>query len=134
MTNHKYMNYPIFILIGLCLAFLALATTISGSKSFAEGQYEFVAPPGSVNRIFRVDIETGQVGACQYQNVESNNFGRTLCFGSGKGAGPQGRGFYGLVSSNHETEKGVIRVERNTGAMSFCWISDGLVVCTAQKR
>ncbi len=113
---------------------VAVLSSANGREAVAEGLYEFEAPPGSINRIFWINTETGQIGACQYQPFEDKDFGRTRCFDSGEGAGPQGRGQYGLTSSNHETEQGVIRVDRDTGEMSFCWVSDSETVCTSPNR
>lgn len=122
------------IFIGLGLAVIPAFFFSFGGEAQATDLYEFAAPPGSVNRLFWVNTETGQVGACQYQQFDDKDSGRTHCFESGGGARRQGRGLYGLTASNHETENGVIRVNRDTGEMSFCWVSDSTTVCTSPNR
>ncbi len=98
------------------------------------GQFEFVsAPQSDLNRIYRVDRVTGEVGACQYGQKEGT-FGVTLCFPAGDGAGKQEPSEYGLVASRHEREGGVFRVDMRTGAMSVCYVFDERVVCTPPER
>jgi hypothetical protein len=94
--------------------------------------YEFVpAPQTDLNRIYRVDKYSGEVSSCQY-GLQEGSVGATLCFGAGEGAGPQPPGEYGIVSSRHEREGGVFRVNYRTGEMSVCYVFDEKVVCTPQ--
>ena len=100
----------------------------------AAGQFDFVpAPQTDLNRIYRIDRVTGEVGACQYGQKEGT-FGVTLCFPAGDGAGKQEPSEYGLVASRHEREGGVFRVDMRTGAMSVCYVFDERVVCTPPER
>ena len=94
--------------------------------------YEFVpAPQTDLNRIYRVEKYSGEVSSCQY-GLQEGSVGATLCFGAGEGAGPQPPGEYGIVSSRHEREGGVFRVNYRTGEMSVCYVFDEKVVCTPQ--
>jgi hypothetical protein len=113
----------------LCLAILLLV----GGPALA-GDYAFVAAPQKdLNRIYRVDRLTGEVGACQY-GVKEDNSGVTLCFPPGEGAGKQEAGDYTLIASNHEKESAVFRVEQRTGAMSVCYVWKDQVICTPPAR
>ncbi len=94
--------------------------------------YDFVpAPQTDLNRIYRIDRITGEVSSCQY-GLQEGTVGATLCFAAGEGAGAQAPGEYGLVSSRHEREGGVFRVNYRTGDMSICYVFDERVVCTPQ--
>ena len=89
------------------------------------GNYEFLAAPEiTLNRVYRVDKSTGEVGACQYglRDRGEKSVGETLCYPAGPGAGPQGPGEYGLVHSRHEKEGGVFRVNLREGTMSICYV------------
>ena len=98
------------------------------------GQFDFVpAPQTDLNRIYRIDRVTGEVGACQYGQKEGS-FGVTLCFPAGEGATKQEPSEYGLVASRHEREGGVFRVDLRTGAMSICYVFDERVVCTPSEK
>ena len=113
-------------LIGLSL----LATPVS-----AAGNYDFLAAPEiDLNRIFRLDRATGEVGACQFGLKEGSPVGITLCYPPGQGAGPQGSSDYALVSSRHEQEGGVWRVDLRTGQMSICYVLNEAVVCTPLSK
>lgn len=106
----------------------ALQITLAGT-AFA-GNFEFLAAPQvTLNRVYRIDRLTGQVSACQY-GLKDNTVGETLCYPSGTGAEAQAPGEYGLVSSRHEKESGVFRVNRRTGQMSICFVLEDKVVCT----
>ena len=108
---------------------LALGTT---NPAFAD--YRFAsAPQIDLNRVYRVDQFTGEVGACQYA-VQDGTIGVTLCFPSGEGAGPQEPGDYDLVATRHTQEQGVFRVDRRTGRMSICYLREDRVVCTVTLR
>jgi hypothetical protein len=112
---------------------LIIASTLLALPALA-GQYEFVpAPQTDLNRIYRVDRVTGEVGACQYGQKEGT-FGVTLCFAAGDGAGKQEPSEYGLVASRHEREGGVFRTDLRTGAMSVCYVFDERVVCTPSEK
>ena len=87
-----------------------------------------------LNRIFRVDKSTGEVGACQFGLKEGSQVGVTLCYPPGQGAGPQPPSDYTLVASRHEHEAGAWRVDLRTGAMSICYVLDDSVVCTPPAK
>jgi hypothetical protein len=111
---------------------LALAALVATPAVAAE--YDFVAAPQrDLNRVYRVDRLTGEVGACQY-GVKDDNTGVTLCFPAGDGAGKQDPGDYTLVASNHEKESAVFRVDRRTGSMSVCYVWKTQVICTPPNR
>jgi hypothetical protein len=96
--------------------------------------YEFLAAPEKdLNRIYRLDKATGEVGACQY-GLKEGTVGVTLCYEPGEGAGPQGLGDYALVASSHEREGGVFRVDLHTGMMSICYVLNNAVVCTPPAK
>lgn len=96
--------------------------------------YEFApAPQTDLNRVYRVDRATGEVGACQFQ-LKEGGIGVTICFPAGEGAGPQAPSDYLLVPSRHEREGGIFRVNVRTGEMSICYVFDDKVVCTPQTK
>lgn len=100
----------------------------------APQDYDFLAAPQTdLNRMFRVEKTTGEVGVCQYA-VKDGSVGITLCLAPGEGAGPQEPGVYGLAASSHTQEGGVYRIERRTGRMSACYVLGDQVVCTPQAR
>jgi hypothetical protein len=108
------------------------AALLSGPATAAE--YGFVAAPQKdLNRIYRVDRITGEVGACQY-GLKEDNTGVTLCFPAGDGAGKQEPGDYALFASNHEKESAVFRVDQRTGRMSVCYVWKQQVICTPPER
>ena len=115
------------------------------------GSYEFLAAPETdLNRVYRVDRLTGEVGACQYglkdlgQKTDTQKpdaardpavqIGLTLCYKSGEGATAQPPSEYGLIASRHDREGGVFRVDLRTGAMSICYVLNEAVVCTPPAR
>ncbi len=68
------------VVLGLCAA---------GSSALA-GSYEFLAAPAiDLNRIYRLDKATGEIGACQY-GLKDGTIGVTLCYPAGEGATAQG--------------------------------------------
>jgi len=113
----------------------AAAIVMSGFAAtpvFAQ-QYDFLSPPNpDTNRLYRVNTKTGEMGACWYGRDKGIGF--TDCRPVGEGAGPQKPGRYKLFATNFESEKGVFRVNTNTGAMSLCWVRRGELVCTALAR
>jgi hypothetical protein len=114
---------PLILACSLLVAFPALAAP-----------YDFApAPQTDLNRIYRVDRVTGEVGACQY-GQKDGSFGVTICYSAGEGAGPMEPSDYGLIASHHEHEAGVFRVDYRTGAMSICYVFEDHVVCTAPEK
>ncbi len=114
---------------------LALALALSATAARA-ATYEFLAAPQTdLNRVFRLDKTTGEVGACQYGLKDGAPYGVTLCYPSGEGAkaGPPGQ--FALVASRHTGEAGVFRVDMLTGQMSICFVfNESSVVCTAPAK
>ena len=110
---------------------LALAALATGAgMALAAANYEFLAAPEiDLNRVYRLDKATGEIGACQY-GLKENSIGATLCYPPGEGAVAQASSEYGLVASRHEREGGVFRVDLRTGAMSICYVLNDQVVCT----
>ena len=106
--------------------------------------YEFLAAPETdLNRVYRLDKATGEMGACQYGLAEKSagaagaidaSVGTTLCYPPGDGAGPQAQSEYALVASRHEKEGGVFRVDVRSGTMSICYVLNDKVVCTPPAR
>ncbi|MGA0594109.1 hypothetical protein [Enterovirga sp. CN4-39] len=116
------------------LAAVSLTVAVAGSPSVRAASFDFVpAPQTDLNRIYRIDKYSGEVSSCQY-GLQEGSVGVTLCFGAGEGAGPQPPGEYGIVSSRHEREGGVFRVNFRTGEMSVCYVFDEKVVCTPQTN
>ena len=106
----------------------------SGAGAAAAASFDFAPSPQiDLNRVYRIDRVTGEVGACQFQ-LKDGGVGATICFPAGDGAGPQTAGDYGLMPSRHEREGGIFRVNRRTGEMSICYVFDDRVVCTPQTR
>lgn len=111
----------------------AIALSCMAAVPASAQQYDFLAPPNpDTNRLYRVNIKTGEMGACWYGR--DKHIGFTDCRKVGEGAGPQKPGRYKLYRTNFSSEKGVFRVNTNTGAMSLCWIRRGEMVCTEQAR
>jgi hypothetical protein len=105
------------------------------------GDFEFLAAPQKdLNRVYRLDRLTGEIGACQFalnpgkNDIAPGSYGITLCYPPGDGAGKQEPSDYGLVASRHEQEGGVFRVDRRTGMMSICYVYSDAVVCTPQAK
>jgi hypothetical protein len=112
---------------------VGLALGLGASDVFA-ANYEFLAAPETdLNRVYRLDKATGEVGACQY-GLKEGGVGVTLCYAPGEGAGPQASSEYALVASRHEREGGVFRVDLRTGMMSICYVLNDVVVCTPQAK
>ena len=113
----------------------ALAAALVAPTIACAQPYEFLAAPSKdINRVFRLDKSTGEVGACQYGIKPDAPMGVTLCYSSGEGAKGGPPGDYALVASRHESEGGVFRVDQRSGAMSICFVLDNNVVCTAPEK
>jgi hypothetical protein len=120
-------------IIPLLRSFLAVGALSCAGAAMA-ANYEFLAAPEiDLNRVYRLDKATGEMGACQYGLVD-NSIGKTLCYPAGEGAGPQRPSEYGLIASRHERESGVFRVDLRTGAMSICYVLKDTVVCTPLEK
>jgi len=110
-----------------------------GVSTVLAANYEFLAAPATdLNRIYRLDKATGEVGACQYglkdDVPKAGSVGFTLCSAPGEGAGPQASSEYALIASHHVSESGVFRVDLRTGMMSICYVLNDSVVCTPQAK
>ena len=115
-------------------ALVALIAFAMPAVAFAD-DYQFApAPQIDLNRIYRVDRNTGEVSACQY-GVKEGTVGVTLCYPPGEGAGGQSApGDYALIGSSHQHEGGIFRVNRRSGEVSVCYVLSDHVVCTPQAR
>lgn len=121
------LSWALWIVIGS----LVLPDVASQASA---ASYEFLAAPETdLNRIYRLDRATGEIGACQYA-LKEGTAGVTLCYPPGAGAGPQTPGEYTLVSSRHEREGGIFRVDLRTGMMAVCYVLNDSVVCTPQAK
>ena len=117
------------------VALAGMAAVLGGQAVRAAGSFDFLAAPEiDLNRIFRLDKATGEVGACQFGLKDGSPVGVTLCYAPGQGAGPQGSSDYALVASRHEQEGGVWRGDLRTGMMSICYVLNDAVVCTPQAK
>lgn len=123
---------PRFAFSHCAIAVLSLGLGTGGALA---ASYDFLAAPErDLNRVYRLDRATGEIGACQYGLEEGAAVGITLCYEPGEGAGPQPGGDYALVASSHEREGGVFRVDRRTGMMSICYVLNDKVVCTPPAK
>jgi hypothetical protein len=112
----------------LMASLIALPTTARAAN------YEFLAAPETdLNRVYRLDRATGEIGACQY-GLKESSIGVTLCYPPGEGAVAQQSSEYGLIASRHEREGGVFRVDLRTGTMSICYVLNDSVVCTPPAK
>jgi len=106
----------------------------AASTGLAAGAYDFVAAPATdLNRVYRVDRSTGEMGACQY-GLQEGTIGVTICYPAGEGGGPQPPGDYTIMASRHEQESGVFRLNLRTGEMSNCYVLEEKVVCTRPAK
>jgi hypothetical protein len=137
--NQRFVNFPAVNMVNACkppgLSMsvfrpgLIFAAILSASPALSSN-FEFLAAPEvTLNRLYRLDRVTGEVGACQY-GLKDNSAGVTLCYPAGEGAGPQPPGEFALAASRHEKESGVFRVNRRDGTMSICYVLNDKVVCT----
>jgi hypothetical protein len=109
---------------------IAVASLTALPNSLLAANYEFLAAPETdLNRVYRLDRASGEIGACQY-GLKENSVGVTLCYPPGEGARAQQSSEYSLVASRHEREGGVFRVDLRTGTMSICYVLNDSVVCT----
>lgn len=132
MSSPKFLGFA-WRRRGGGLAALGFAI-LAGATGAAAASYEFLAAPEiDLNRVYRLDKATGEIGACQY-GLKEGTIGVTLCYSPGEGAGPQGSSEYALVASRHEREGGVFRVDLRTGMMSICYVLNASVVCTPQAK
>ncbi len=114
---------------------LTLIATLFAPAAAVAQSYEFLAAPSKdINRVFRLEKTTGEVGACQYGIKPEAPMGVTLCYPAGEGAKGGQPGEYALVASRHESEGGVFRVDLRSGSMSICFVLDNNVVCTAPAK
>lgn len=131
------MRYVCFSLMRRAIrAAVFLAATGVASAAAAASNYEFLAAPQTdLNRVFRLDRATGEVGACQYGLKEGAPIGVTLCYPPGEGAKAGAFSEYALVASRHTGEGGVFRVDLRSGMMSICFVlNESSVVCTPAAK
>jgi hypothetical protein len=116
--------------------FLAAGLTAAAAGPADAGNYEFLAAPQTdLNRVFRLDKASGEVGACQYGLKEGSTIGVTLCYPPGEGAKAGTFSEYALVASRHTGEGGVFRVDLRSGLMSICFVfNESSVVCTPAAK
>lgn len=114
---------------------LAVLACCAAAPAFAASSYEFLAAPQTdLNRIYRVDRVTGEMGACQYGISREGSVGLTLCYKAGEGATAQTPGEYSLLASHHEREAGIFRLDLRSGSVSICYVLNDAVVCTPSAR
>ena len=116
------------------IAALVVVASMFGTEAAAQdaAQYRFLAPPSvEHNWVYRVDVATGEVGLCWYDN--GGTVGVTTCLPAGEGAGPQQPGHYRLLATNLTGETSVFRADDASGRLSICYSKDNLVVCTPQQ-
>jgi hypothetical protein len=115
---------------------LAAGLTAAAAGPAGAGNYEFLAAPQTdLNRVFRLDKASGEVGACQYGLKEGSTVGVTLCYPPGEGAKAGTFSEYALVASRHTGEGGVFRVDLRSGLMSICFVfNESSVVCTPAAK
>lgn len=131
-------------IIRFFVAFIAVATLSWSSIQPLDAQtsrrapnrpvYDFLAPPSQeTNRIYRVNIFTGEMGVCWYSQKNNGDF--TECLPPGPGAEAQKeRGLFTLVATNMKTERGVFRLNLATGTVSMCWVKGDVLTCTQQAK
>ena len=130
MRNQDAMRSDVKRVILTVLALCAMPAMVR-----AESYHFAPAPQQDLNRIFRVDRVTGEMGACAFAIKDEASVGVTLCYPAGEGAKAAEPGDYMLVPSSHRQEAGIFRVNRRTGEVSICYVrADQEVVCTAPAR
>ena len=118
------------------LAAAALLAMVAAplASARAAGSYDFAdAPATDLNRVYRVDKSTGEMGACQY-GLQEGTIGVTICYPPGEGGGAQAPGDYTILASRHDRESGVFRLNLRTGEMSNCYVLEEKVVCTPSAK
>jgi hypothetical protein len=124
------MIFPVRPRPGLPGCLMAVGLVAVSSIGALAANFEFLAAPEvDLNRVYRLDRATGEVGACQY-GLKEGSIGVTLCYQPGEGATAQTPSEFSLVASRHEREAGVFRVDLRTGVMSICYVLNDSVVCT----
>lgn len=113
---------------------LVLVGGLAAASGALAGPYDFLAAPETdLNRVYRLDKATGEIGACQY-GLKEGSIGTTICYPPGEGAAAQAPSEYGLIASRHEREGGIFRVDMRTGMMSICYVLNDAVVCTPPAK
>ena len=85
----RVMNRPLVRL------FSALALCVGATVAVAASNYDFLAAPETdLNRVYRLDKATGEIGACQY-GLKEGSVGATLCYPPGEGATAMQQSEYG---------------------------------------
>jgi hypothetical protein len=108
---------------------------IGSGAAFAQNYVFAAAPQQDLNRVYRVDVATGEMSACQFAVKDDSPIGLTLCYPAGQGAKAGEAGDYSLVASSHKQEAGIFRVNRRNGAVSVCYVrEDQEVVCTPPSK
>lgn len=130
------MRLSQFFVSWRAVALAAPFIAASLAQASAAGNYEFLAAPQTdLNRVFRLDKASGEVGACQYGLKEGTQVGVTLCYPPGEGAKAGAFSDYALVASRHTGEGGVFRVDLRSGMMSICFVlNESSVVCTPPAK
>lgn len=129
MRLSQFFHDPRRLLFAAPLAAAGLASAAQAAN------YDFLAAPQTdLNRVFRLDKSTGEVGACQYGLKEGAQAGVTLCYPPGEGARAGTISEYALVASRHTGEGGVFRVDLRSGLMSICFVLETAVVCTPPAK
>ena len=105
------------------------------SPASAAGSYDFVAAPGAtdLNRVYRVDRSTGEMGACRY-GLQEGTIGVTICYPAGEGGVPKAPGEYTILAWHHDRESGVFRLNLRSGEMSNCYVLEEKVVRTPPAK
>ncbi|MDQ0509958.1 hypothetical protein [Ancylobacter amanitiformis] len=110
----------------------------------ADGPYVFTSPPSAqANRVYSVNMRTGEVNACQFERPEGSVIGITKCFPRDASAAGTAAGAYDVMTTRYSGETGIFRVNTQTGQMSVCYVRDmpkegggvePAVVCTPGAR
>ncbi len=120
------------------------ATSPGATLAGGTGPFVFGSPPSAqANRIYSVNVRTGEVSACQFERPEGSVVGVTKCFPRDASAAAGPAGTYDMVTTRYSGETGIFRVNAQTGEMSVCYVRDmpkegggtePAVVCTAPAR
>jgi hypothetical protein len=128
------MRFTSVLSRGEWLVIFAGLGMLAGVPVALAANFEFLAAPETdLNRVYRLDRASGEIGACQY-GLKEASIGVTLCYPPGEGAGPQAPSEYSLIASRHEREGGVFRIDMRTGNMSICYVLNEAVVCTPPAK